>query len=119
MTRVAGRQRRQRGSIDVLPSGALRIRVYAGVDPVTRRRHDLIEIIPAGPGAERRAEDARVRLLAEVQQRRNPRTSATVDQLLDQYLTRGCCVTRSRGRRDRYSRLSDCQAELVKGSRDP
>lgn len=70
----------------MLPSGALRIRVYAGVDPVTRRRHDLIEIIPAGPGAERRAEDARVRLLAEVQQRRNPRTSATVDQLLDQYL---------------------------------
>jgi integrase len=87
MTRVAGRQKRQRGSIDELPSGALRVRVYAGVDPVTRRRHDLIEIIPAGPGAERRAEQARVRLLAEVQERRNPRTSATVDQLLDQYLT--------------------------------
>jgi integrase len=87
MTRVAGRQKRQRGSIDELPSGALRVRVYAGVDPVTKRRHDLIEIIPAGPGAERQAEQARVRLLAEVQERRNPRTSATVDQLLDQYLT--------------------------------
>jgi integrase len=86
MTRAAGRQRRQRGSIDELPSGALRVRVYAGVDPVTRRRHDLIEIISAGPGAERRAEQARVRLLAEIQERRNPRTSATVDQLLDQYL---------------------------------
>ena len=86
MTRVAGRQRRQRGSIDELPSGALRVRVYAGVDPVTRRRHDLIEIIAAGPGAERRAEEARVRLLAEVQEHRNPRTNATVDQLLDQYL---------------------------------
>jgi integrase len=86
MTRAAGRQRRQRGSIDELPSGALRVRVYAGVDPVTRRRHDLIEIIPAGPGAERRAEETRVRFLAEIQERRNPRTSATVDQLLDQYL---------------------------------
>lgn len=87
MPRVAApRQRRQRGSIDELPSGALRVRVYAGVDPVTRRRHDLVEIIAAGPGAERQAEQARVRLLAEVQERRNPRTSATVDQLLDQYL---------------------------------
>jgi len=27
--------RRERGSIDVLPSGARRVRVYAGVDPVT------------------------------------------------------------------------------------
>jgi integrase len=86
MTRVAGRQRRQRGSIDELPSGALRVRVYAGVDPVTGRRHDLIEIVPPGPGAERRAEQTRVRLLAELQERRNSRTSATVDQLLDQYL---------------------------------
>ncbi|MGB6162185.1 MAG: tyrosine-type recombinase/integrase [Pseudonocardiaceae bacterium] len=86
MTRAASQQRRQRGSIDELPSGALRVRVYAGVDPVTGRRHDLIEIIPAGPGAERRAEEARVRLLAEIQERRNPRTSATVDQLLDKYL---------------------------------
>ncbi|MGH3864697.1 MAG: tyrosine-type recombinase/integrase [Pseudonocardiaceae bacterium] len=86
MARAAGQQRRQRGSIDELLSGALRVRVYAGVDPVTGRRHDLIEIIPAGPGAERRAEEARVRLLAEIQERRNPRTSATVDQLLDKYL---------------------------------
>ncbi|MBV9163837.1 MAG: tyrosine-type recombinase/integrase [Pseudonocardiales bacterium] len=86
MTRAASRQKRQRGSIDELPSGALRVRVYAGIDPVTKRRHDLIEIIPAGPDAERRAEDARIRLLAEVQERRNPRTSATVNQLLDRYL---------------------------------
>ncbi len=41
---TAARKHRQ------LPSGALRVRVYAGVDPVTRRRHDLIEIVPAGPG---------------------------------------------------------------------
>jgi integrase/DNA-binding transcriptional regulator YhcF (GntR family) len=86
MTRAASQQGRQRGSIDELPSGALRVRVYAGVDPVTKRRHDLIEIVPAGPGAKRRAEETRVRLLAELQERRNPRTSATVNQLLDQYL---------------------------------
>jgi integrase len=42
--------RRPRGSIDELPSGALRVRVYAGVDPVSKRRHDLIEIIAPDPG---------------------------------------------------------------------
>ncbi|MCK2238089.1 tyrosine-type recombinase/integrase [Crossiella sp. S99.2] len=86
MTRAARGKRRQRGSIDTLPSGALRVRVYAGVDPVTKGRHDLIEIIPAGPKAADLAEKARTRLLAEVDERRNPRTSATVSQLLDKYL---------------------------------
>ena len=37
--------RPSRGSIDELPSGALRVRVYADRDPVSKRRHDLIEII--------------------------------------------------------------------------
>jgi hypothetical protein len=32
------------------------------------------------------AEKARIRLLAEVDQRRNPRTKATVNQLMDRYL---------------------------------
>ena len=40
---------RTRGSIDELPSGTLRVRVYAGQDPVSKRRHDLIEIISPGP----------------------------------------------------------------------
>jgi integrase len=87
MTRATGQQKRQRGSIDELPSGALRVRVYAGIDPVTGRRHDLIEIVPPGPGVARRAEEVRVRLLSELQERRNPRTNATVNQLLDQYLS--------------------------------
>ncbi|MGH3702584.1 MAG: hypothetical protein ACRDQY_24685 [Pseudonocardiaceae bacterium] len=51
MTRSPGAaEGRTRGSIDELPSGALRVRVYAGRDPVSKRRHDLIEIIPPGPG---------------------------------------------------------------------
>jgi hypothetical protein len=41
---------RVRGGIDELPSGALRVRVYAGLDPVSKRRHYLTEIIAAGPG---------------------------------------------------------------------
>ncbi len=76
-------RRRQRGAIDELPSGALRVRVYAGEDPLTGKRHSLVEIVPLGPKAATLAEAARIRMLNQVDERRNPRTSATVDQLLD------------------------------------
>jgi hypothetical protein len=57
MTRVActlfavagssrGRRTRARGTIDELESGALRGRVYAGIDPLTQKRHDLVEAVP-------------------------------------------------------------------------
>ncbi|MDN5931128.1 MAG: hypothetical protein L0I24_08710 [Pseudonocardia sp.] len=68
-----GRQR-ARGAIDVLPSGGLRVRVYAGVDAVTGRRRNLVELIPPGPKAARQAEAARTRLLKQVDEQRQPRT---------------------------------------------
>lgn len=86
MARASNPRKRQQGSIDELPSGALRVRVYAGTDPITKRRHDLVEVIPAGPKAWDRADEVRRQLVADVKQRRNPRTNATVDQLLDRYL---------------------------------
>jgi integrase len=61
--------------------------VHAGIDPVTKKRHDLVEIVPAGPGAAKEAEKVRVRLLRQVDEKRNPRTKATVNQLLDKYLS--------------------------------
>jgi hypothetical protein len=76
-------QKRSRGTIDVLPSGSLRMRVSAGTDPITGRRHTLDEIIPPGPDAAKLAEKARTRLLAQVDEQRNARTKATVNQLLD------------------------------------
>jgi hypothetical protein len=60
--------------------------VYAGEDPRTGKRHDLVEVIPAGPRTATLAEAARTRMLSQVDERRNPRTSATVDQLLDRHL---------------------------------
>ncbi|MGE0297963.1 tyrosine-type recombinase/integrase [Pseudonocardia sp.] len=81
----AGRAR-ARGNIETLPSGALRVRVYAGIDPVTKKRHNLIEVVEPGPKAWQQAEAIRDRFLAEVAEKRNPRTSATVDQLLVRYL---------------------------------
>ncbi|MBA3488250.1 MAG: site-specific integrase, partial [Longispora sp.] len=87
MTQANARSRRQRGQVEQLPSGALRVKVYAGVDPLTKRRYYLTETIPAEiPNPEREAEKVRVRLLNEVDERRNPRTAATVNQLMDRYL---------------------------------
>jgi integrase len=45
------RRKRQRGEIETLPSGSLRVRVYAGVDPISGKRHHLTEVIPAGKDA--------------------------------------------------------------------
>lgn len=59
--------------------------MYAGTDPLTGRRHYLRESIPAGPNAHAEAQKAMRRLATEVDQRRNPRTNATVNQLLDRH----------------------------------
>ena len=80
------RRKRERGAIDELPSGALRVRVYAGMDPISRRRMYLTEVVPPGPRAGDQAERARTRLLRQVDERRNPRTRATVGQLLTRWL---------------------------------
>ena len=81
-----GQPGRERGSIDELPSSALRVRVYAVIDPVSKRRHYLTEVVSSGPKAERQARTVRDRLVREVEERRSPRTAATVNQLLDRYL---------------------------------
>jgi integrase len=86
MAKAAGANKRPRGEIHKLPSGSLRVRVYAGIDPVTGRKHHLTEVIPAGPRADKLAEKARTRLLAQIDDRRNPRTRATVNQMLDRHL---------------------------------
>jgi integrase len=86
---VAGstrRRTRQRGGIDELPSGALRVRVYSGMDPISKRRMYLTEVVPPGPKAGDEAEKVRTRLLHQIDQKRNPRTRATVSQLLDKWL---------------------------------
>jgi len=80
-----GPRERKRGSVRKLPSGALQVRVYAGTDAVTGRRNNLEEVIPPGPRAAVEAEAARTRLLNQVDERRHPRTNATVNQMLDRH----------------------------------
>ncbi|MEV4317783.1 hypothetical protein [Actinocrispum sp. NPDC049592] len=85
-TSKAAPKRRQRGEIETLPSGSLRVKVYAGTDPLTGKRNYLHETVPAGPNAADDAEKVRTRLLNQVDEQRNPRTRATVNQLMDRYL---------------------------------
>lgn len=78
--------RRSRGSIDTLRSGARRIRVYNGRDPVTKRPIYVGETIPAGtPNLDKLAQQALARWLNRVDEQRAPRTNATVAELLDAY----------------------------------
>jgi hypothetical protein len=49
MSRFMTAAKRQRGEIEQLPSGSLRVTVYAGIDPVAKKKHHLTEVIPPGP----------------------------------------------------------------------
>ena len=86
MTSATKPRKRVRGEIEALPSGSLRVRVYAGIDPISKQRHYLTEVVPAGPRAQAQAERARTRLLSEVDEKRSSRTNATVDELLARHL---------------------------------
>src|SRR3954469_7277491 len=77
-------RQRQRGEIETLPSGSLRVRVYAGIDPVTRKRRYLVETIPASPAAAQEAETVRARLLHEVREGRNQQVRELEDEIRDE-----------------------------------
>jgi len=114
-------QARARGNIETLRSGALRVRVYAGIDPLTRKRHNLIEVIPPGPKAWREAEAARARLLQEIAERRNPRTNASIDELLTRYLDQssGSPNTLELYRTHVRNHISPCLGHVRVGKLDP
>jgi hypothetical protein len=104
MAGASRRRQRARGGIDELPSGSLRVSVYAGIDSVTKRRHYLREVVPPGPSAWAEAEKAVRRLANQVDERRHPKTSATVDQLLDQHFE---LLTLEGSTMDTYVRYAD------------
>jgi len=61
------------------------VRVFAGTDPVSKKDLYLTQVVPPGPRQAREAEQARTRLLNQVDEKRNPKTRATVDQLIAKY----------------------------------
>lgn len=82
----APRRKRARGGIEELPSGALRVYAYAGIDPLSGKKNYLREVIPPGPKADDEAEKALRRLLTKIDESRHPTTNASLDQLLDRHL---------------------------------
>jgi integrase len=74
--------RNRSGYIQQLPSGAFRISVYAGTDPLTGRQIRLRRTCKT----ERIAEIELGKLLEQVAAGRQPETDATVAQLMDRYL---------------------------------
>jgi integrase len=76
---------RPRGSIDRLDSGSIRVRVDAGADPITGKRHRPTVIVPPGPDDQHQAEVALTRLLNEVDEQRHPKTQVNVAHLVGKY----------------------------------
>jgi integrase len=76
------RKRRPRGLIEELPSGSFRARVYAGVDPLTRKARYLRETHKTYAAAE----VALTRLQGQVDEDRHPRGDLTVRQAVTQWL---------------------------------
>jgi integrase len=73
MAAQSKREKRTRGEIELFPSGWLRVRVYAGIDPVSKKKLYLTDTVPAGPRQEKLAEQAHTKFLNEVDEKRNPK----------------------------------------------
>ena len=76
-----GMARGPSGHIEQLPSGSWRAKVYAGVDPLTRREIRLRETCRT----ERAAQIALGRLLEQAAVGRQPESNVTVATLMDEY----------------------------------
>ncbi|MDQ3577068.1 MAG: hypothetical protein M3443_05600 [Actinomycetota bacterium] len=72
---------RKRGVVQTLPSGALRARLYSGVDPLTGRRIYLGETpFQRTVRTPRKKQRALIRLHSQVDEKRAPRMQANVDR---------------------------------------
>ena len=80
---------RPRGTIGWLPSGSARVKVYAGIDQLTGQKlwlRETVAVRETRRETEKEAEKTLTRLLNQVDERRSPKTEATVNQLLDRWL---------------------------------
>src|SRR6476660_483773 len=81
MARTSAKGRRARGHIR-RRGGSFQVLVYAGTDPLTGKPNYLTESTPD----EAQAQKILTRLLAQVDDQRNPRTKATMGAVLDAWL---------------------------------
>jgi integrase len=73
--------RRGKGHVEQLPSGSLRVAVFAGYDPVTRRRLYFRSTVKD----EDQVEIELGKLLQKVTDGRRPESGVTVAKLMDEY----------------------------------
>lgn len=85
MAEAANRLERSRGGVEKLSSGALRVKVSAGFDPITECRHSLAEVVPAGSGAHPEPGKVSPPPLHDVDERRESLRRATVERLPKRY----------------------------------
>jgi integrase len=98
---MAGRPSRSRGHIETLPSGSFRAKVYAGIDPLTRKRRYLVETA----ASESAAKIALTKLQRQVDEDRHPKTAITVRQAITQWLEVAELEVTTRERYDDLIRL--------------
>ncbi|TDD20069.1 hypothetical protein E1218_22990 [Kribbella turkmenica] len=70
MAKGIAEKKRQPGNDEALPSRSVRMRVYAGVDPVTNTARYLPETVPPGPDQKREVERSRRCALSTTTERR-------------------------------------------------
>lgn len=95
---------RPRGNIEKLPSGSLRVRVYAGVDVLTGTDFYLRKTIPAGPTAQQEAEAACAEFVRQVEEGRQPKTNASLLVLIEEHLKTAEIGKRTKESLDGYVR---------------
>lgn len=110
-------RKRPRGNIQTLPSGSLRVRVYAGVDVLTGKGFYLSEVIAAGPDADDLAEETRARLVRQVAENRQPKTNAPLSYLISEHLRQANIGLRTKATLEGYVRKHIAPSDTRPGVR--
>jgi hypothetical protein len=72
VARPPHRRHRSTVAVDRDPAQRLtQVRVNAGIDPLSKKKHYLVDTVPAGPKAAKEAERRVPRLLSQVEEKRN------------------------------------------------
>lgn len=94
-----GRRKRSRGFIEERPNGTLRVIVYAGIDPLTKKPRYLKKNVGTNW---KEAEKELTKLLNQVDERRHPRTNITVREVISRWME---VARHEDSTRERYEQL--------------
>ncbi|HEV8529219.1 MAG TPA: site-specific integrase, partial [Actinomycetes bacterium] len=107
---MARRERRPNGNIEPLQSGRLRVRVYAGRDPVTQKDRYLREVVDT----EKEAKAVLARLLNQIYEQKHPRSAITVSEAVKKWMD---IAELEQSTRERYEDLIRLYINPILGDR--